>query len=534
MKKIIALALVAAFIFSGALSASATEIKAKGEFQFTFGYTANPDLYDNGWDQQSEDGFYASQRTRVQVDFVASEMLRGVLYFEIGTIQWGRSTGPGGGDGGALGADGVNVATKRAYIDFMVPDTDLMFRVGIQGLALPQYIATNPILDDDVAGVAAVLPINDMFGVTAFWARLYDQDANGVLRKNSPEADEMDAWGLILGITGDGWELSPYAMFASVGRNVIAGDPAFSGRVAGSAPASILSPAALLGQQAYVAGATANYLGTPFDYYYDGIIRDDSYYPAWWVGLGGQIDMFDPLVIMFDAAYGSVEASNSIADRAGWYASAEIDYKLDFATLGFMAFYGSGEDGDWSNGSEQLPVVSSGGWGITTFGFDGSTLDNAGNAFSNDPAGKWGLEFLVKDLTFIEDLTSQIRVLFMKGTNDPASRYVVGFPQLTNAIFGYKGNAAAAANLTAMYAAVGYPWAFQGNMNFPGAGVPNIQLTTEDTYWEVNFDHQYMIYENLAAILELGMFDVDYGNDTWVHNDTSTAWKAVFGLKYKF
>lgn len=534
MKKIIALALVAAFIFGSAFSASAAEVKAKGEFEFNFGYTDNPDLYENGWDQQAEDGFYASQRTRVQVDFVASEMLRGVLYFEIGTIQWGRSTGPGGGDGGALGADGVNVATKRAYIDFMVPNTDLMFRVGIQGLALPQYIATNPIFDDDVAGVAAVLPINDMFGVTAFWARLYDQDANNVLTKNSPEADEFDAWGLILGITGDGWELSPWAMFASVGRNVIAGDPAYSGRVAGRAPAGILSPGALQGQTAYVAGVTANYLGTGADYYYDGIIRDDSYYPAWWVGIGGQVDMFDPLVIMFDAAYGSVAASNSIADRSGWYASAEIDYKLDFATLGFLAFYGSGEDGSWTNGSEQMPIVSSGGWGITSFGFDGSSLDNAGDAFSNNPSGKWGLEFMVKDLTFIEDLTHQIRVLFAKGTNAPSSRMIASFPAATFNLWGYKGQAAAAANLTIMYAAVGYPWTFQPNVNFPGPGIPNVQLTTEDTYWEVNFDHQYKIYENLAAILELGMFDVQYGNDTWVHADTNTAWKAVFGLKYSF
>ena len=530
MKKIIALALVAAFIFGGALSASATEIKAKGEFQFTFGYTDNPDLYENGWDGRSEDGFYASQRTRIQVDFVASEMLRGVLYFEIGTLQWGRG-------GAALGADGVNVETKRAYIDFLIPNTELLFRVGVQGLALPQYIATNPIFDNDVAGVAAVWQITDQFGVTAFWARLYDQDRNTVATKNSPEADEFDAWGLILGYTGDGFELQAYGVFASVGRNVFAGDPAispFTGTSINNAPAGIQSPAHSLALQAYNGGLTANYQGSGADYYYDGILRDNAYYPAWWVGLGGQIDMFDPLVIMFDAAYGSVAANNSIADRAGWYAAAEIDYKLDFATLGFLAFYGSGEDGSWTNGSEQMPVISSGGFGITTFGFDGSSLDNAGNVFTNDPTGKWGLAFLVKDLTFIEDLTHQIRVLFMKGTNDPASRYIAGLPALTTNIWGYKGNAAAANNLTTALAAAGYPWTFQGNTNFPGPGIANVALTTEDTYWEVNFDHEYKIYENLAAILELGMFDVQYGSDTWVHDDTNTAWKAVFGLKYKF
>lgn len=534
MKKIIALALVAAFLFGGALSASAAEVKAKGEFQFTFGYTDNPNLYENGWDQQSEDGFYASQRTRVQVDFISSEMLRGVLMFEIGTIQWGRGGAVGRGSGGQLGADGVNVETKRAYIDFMVPNTELMFRVGIQGLALPQYITTNPIFDNDVAAVAAVWQITDQFGVTAFWARLYDQDVNNVFTKNSREADEFDAWGLILGYTGDGFELQAYGVVASVGRNVFASDYAINGNVINNAPAGILSPAHALALPLYAGGATANYLGTPWDYYYDGILRDNAYYPAWWVGLGGQIDMFDPIVIMFDAAYGAVEASNDIARRAGWYAAAEIDYKLDFATLGFLGFYGSGEDGSWTNGSEQMPVVSSGGFGLTTFGFDGSSLDNAGAAFANDPAGKWGLAFMVKDLTFIEDLTHQIRVLFMKGTNAPSSRKIAALPQLTNNIWGYKGQAGAALNLTAMYAAVGYPWVFQPNQFFPGAGVPNVQLTTEDTYWEVNFDHEYKIYENLAAILELGMFDVQYGNDTWVHADTNTAWKAVFGLKYKF
>ena len=40
-------------------------------------------------------------------------------------------------------------------------------------------------------------------------------------------------------------------------------------------------------------------------------------------------------------------------------------------------------------------------------------------------------------------------------------------------------------------------------------------LTTADWAWEINFDTQYQIYENLAAIIETGMVDVQRQAYPW-------------------
>lgn len=133
-----------------------------------------------------------------QIDVIASENLRGVVFFEMGDFIWGRADG-------ALGADGKSVEVKRSYIDWTVPNTDLMVRMGIQGLALPGAVAGSPVLDDDVAALALTYKFNDMVGLTAFWARPYDlgiddtKSADTKLSKDYGNAfDDMDLFGVVL------------------------------------------------------------------------------------------------------------------------------------------------------------------------------------------------------------------------------------------------------------------------------------------------------------------------------------------------
>ncbi len=182
---------------------AAVEVKVKGEYKFAFNVISHANFYDYGWDRQSEDEFFVRQRTRIQVDFIASENLRGVYMAEIGELQWGRG-------GASLSADGVNVETKRAYIDFNIPNTELMFRVGIQGVDFPNVIAGHPVLDDDFAAVTAVWELSDSFGIVAGWGRHFDLDSNSG-NNNSPDHDEMDIWYLWLPMQGDGWEVTPTA-----------------------------------------------------------------------------------------------------------------------------------------------------------------------------------------------------------------------------------------------------------------------------------------------------------------------------------
>jgi hypothetical protein len=74
----------------------------------------------------------------------------------VGNVKLGQgatnTTRTGNGSGGALGADGVGLETKWAYIDFALPmNIPLRIRAGIQ----PWYLPKGLIIDDDGAGVRA-------------------------------------------------------------------------------------------------------------------------------------------------------------------------------------------------------------------------------------------------------------------------------------------------------------------------------------------------------------------------------------------
>jgi hypothetical protein len=62
-------------------------------------------------------------------------------------------------------------------------------------------------------------------------------------------------------------------------------------------------------------------------------------------------------------------------------------------------------------------------------------------------------------------------------------------------------------------------------------------FTDKDKAWEVNFNTQYRMYENLAAILELGYMKADLKKDetqtsTFAKDDA--AWKAAAGFRFRF
>lgn len=131
MKRIVTLLLAAGLICSAVSNASAVDTRVKGVWDFNFEYS------DASFDKSStNDRFKARQRLRTQIDLVASESLRGVMAFEIGDINWGNSS-----QGGSLGTDGVNVEVRYAYIDWVVPDTDLRVRMGLSPFVMPGFVA---------------------------------------------------------------------------------------------------------------------------------------------------------------------------------------------------------------------------------------------------------------------------------------------------------------------------------------------------------------------------------------------------------
>ena len=129
MKRLTTLLLAAGLICSAFSAANAADIKAKGMWDFSFEYTN--DSFDK---HNSSDRFGAAQRLRTQID--ASESLKGVVYFEIGDTHWGHAK-----DGASLGTDGRTVEVRYSYIDWAIPETDVLVRMGLQPFVMPGFVA---------------------------------------------------------------------------------------------------------------------------------------------------------------------------------------------------------------------------------------------------------------------------------------------------------------------------------------------------------------------------------------------------------
>ena len=144
MKKIFTLMLAAGMLLGAASGARAIDFKASGEWLVGFGLGDGSLIKDvDNKKRHHEDTFNAGQRVRLQLDAVASETLSGTVFFEIGDQMWGQSE-----SGGALGADSTSVVKlKNAYIDWMVPNTDLKLRMGLQAVALPNVAGGSAIMD---------------------------------------------------------------------------------------------------------------------------------------------------------------------------------------------------------------------------------------------------------------------------------------------------------------------------------------------------------------------------------------------------
>ena len=485
------LTFLTAFMLSASVAhADGIDIKVKGQWDFAFGWVVNGGFRTNRDVNPKDDYFGASQRIRTQINFISSEYLQGVLMFEIGDIDWGRTYGgsarAGQGNGGGLDADGVNVETKRAYLDWIIPHTDVSIRMGIQGLGLPMGNGwDNPVFSADVAGIVANYPISEMFGITAFWARPFDAFANdesNEIFSGKNFSDEMDMFGLVLPITGDGWSVTPWGVYSLIGN--------------------------ASGYFDYIAGIDGHTLGTG---------DRNSRTHAWWAGVSTEIEIFDPLTFSVDAMYGRMHKTNigiwheddleydgsMRFGTSGWFVVAALNYKLDWGTPGIYGWYASGDSESAARDGKygRMPVVGvDDGFAATTFGFPGSAGIGADTAVSTTGVGTWGIAVQLAEVSFVEDLSHTLRFAYYRGTNDD---------EIIKKYGGYDDYVLK-------------------------SGAEEIYMTKKDYAFEVNFDHSYQIYENLTAILELGYIHLKLDSGTWQDHDTDDAWKAQLLFQYAF
>lgn len=121
-------------------------------------------------DEEGDSRQMVDQRLRMMLTNTFNDNVSLVYHAEVDT-PWGESGKAAAGQGGQVGADGVNVETKNVYLDLKSGDTSA--RLGIQGLA-DAYEGI--VFNDDMAGVAVTHKMGDTTLMAAY--SKWDEDAN--------------------------------------------------------------------------------------------------------------------------------------------------------------------------------------------------------------------------------------------------------------------------------------------------------------------------------------------------------------------
>ncbi len=478
MKRFALVALLAALIFSVVSSASATELKVKGQFDVYGLWSAN--LKDHDSDVKDGDNYLTTQRMRTYFSFVTNENLKAVLGLEIDNI-WGQAGSKGSNAG--WGSDGTNIEVKHAYLDFNFPDSAVNVKAGLQSVALPGVFG-NPIFDDDAAALVVSAPINDMVGVAVGYTRGSDDSSNF---DNSPlsdgeDKDDVDMAFIAVPVTLDGFAATPYFAYAWMGG----GDGySYTQATENTEDFVIDTDGDGVGDDTISMG-DGTYTYTTVDV----AAGDDA--TVWALGINAELTMFDPLTFAADLIYASMDQDDFETD--GWYAALAATYKFDFMTATLLGTYATGADGD---GDESYMPVLREGWGVTAyvggsraFGNHDSWGTDALSIFGpidlSSGVGLWTVGLVLDKISFVENLSHTFVLAYGQGTSDK--------------------------------------WEDTGML-----------FTEEDSLWEVYLCNKYMIYENLAAINELGyMKATSELYDTINGEDLDASYFATVGFQYKF
>ena len=246
MKKIMSITLAAALLIGAtATTGSAAELKVSGTYLIEGLGGINVFAKDQA------DSINVLQRARLQFDFIANENLKAVLQAEIGTTNWGNSSGNMGLEYG----DRQAVKARLLYVDFTIPTTPVNFRIGQQMYALPQAFQSSSHTDDVSATALMSVPFTENVGMTLAWTRLFAED-NGMSAAAKGSAAATDMYSLTIPVDIAGMNLTPYVSYASSNRDNSTStgtwqDSTFNAIWAGAALTLPLSPVSIKADFAY-------------------------------------------------------------------------------------------------------------------------------------------------------------------------------------------------------------------------------------------------------------------------------------------
>lgn len=217
MKRAMMLFLAAGLLLSMTSGARAADVNIKGQWQNGFSWAdRNPLKSANA----SVDRFKASTRLRTQIDIVASDSLKGVVFFEVGHQNWGTNDA-------ALGTDGKVVKVRYSYVDWNIPETDAKVRMGLQLFDIATFAVPYAAFMTDGAGISLSGNFTENVGATLFWVRAYNNDERTVsvydkdntLLYTYNSHDAMDVIGLAVPVQFDGIRMNPFGMYSAIGKD---------------------------------------------------------------------------------------------------------------------------------------------------------------------------------------------------------------------------------------------------------------------------------------------------------------------------
>ncbi len=372
----------------------------------------------------------------------------------------------------------VAISVYQAYLQFKLPDCDVEVTAGLQDLSFP----TNAFFNDSVVfggdrAAALVVSAPLIKDTLAVTAGFARMiDTNRTYDTTTTQVDdEFDVYFLALPVTVEGFSITPWGAIGVAGADADYGD-------AGFLP--------------YLVSA-----GT----YLDGFSQNQNAY--WWAGGTFAVTALDPVKFYGDVIYGAgAQNDRKYAKREGWFIDLGVEYTgWDVLTPQVFGWWSTGEDNSTRNGSERLPQIVPN-WGPgNSFLFDDSQELGKESNMGVNPVGNWGFGASLNNISFIDKMSHILTFTYLRGNNSAKAirrlNYLIG----------------------------------AGNDYFQMGR----DLTKDEYLMAVNFDTKYMIYENLAAVMETGWSHGEFKTSVWGHRLTSQArngdaWKVAFGLTYKF
>jgi hypothetical protein len=477
---------------------AATEVRMTGDALVYGSFFANRNF--TGWNsatwineagtinhagKQTEDRFEIWERFRLRTDFIANEAVKFRLGLKV-EDTWGHGTFT------AANPTTTSIAVYQAYLQFKWPGCDVQITAGLQPAALPQssFFAGSLVFDENVSGLVITAPlIQDTLTLVLGYVRTISSDRTYAPTTTSVYANE-EGYLLALPITLNGFKATPWSMFGVGGKG-----------------------GHYLSEAGWAEGLISSGLFTvaPAGW-------KNNFITALWAGTTLEVTALDPLKFYADVIWGQHgmnEARKNV--RNGWFIDAAAEYTgLDVVTPQAFGFWSTGEDSSTRNGSERMPFFFPGSgrggehnggtqsWNAgNSFLFDGGQELVKGSNLGISPIGSWGMGASLNNASFVEKLTHRLTFAYVHGNNSAKAIRYANFVLGSNPIF-----------------------------------VMGRDLTDSEWVMGLNFDTKYMLYDNLALILETGWAHAGpFQKNVWgrrLANKAEDPWKVAFGLKYTF